>query len=275
MRVKNRTKMPLVYLHGVVPVLVLALLASFPSAASADTCVGNCGTAGVDGVVPLSPTGNSSYQWVSTNLGLSGVGILPTGALGEETNGSTLASSLFSATAGDALSFYFNYTSSDCEEFADYAWAGLFNSSHTLQALLFTARTTQSGNAVPGFGVPLPVATLTPSTVVINAGQTTWSPLGSSSGTCFIAVGQGCGSTGWVLSDYTIPTAGDYYLQVGVVNWSDEAFDSGLALDGVSIGGVPIGPPTPPTTTPEPASLAMLACGLLGIGAFRRRSARQ
>jgi hypothetical protein len=46
---------------------------------------------------------------------------------------------------------------------------------------------------------------------------------------------------GWVLSDYTIPTTGDYYLQVGVVNWSDELYDSGLALDGVSIGGVPIG----------------------------------
>jgi hypothetical protein len=80
---------------------------------------------------------------------------------------------------------------------------------------------------------------------------------------------------GWVLSDYTIPTTGDYYLQAGVVNWSDKLFDSGLALDGVSIGGVPIGPPTPPATTPEPASLAILACGLLGIGAFRRRSARQ
>jgi hypothetical protein len=105
-------------------------------------------------VLWLSPTSNSSFQWVSTNQGLNGVGILPAGALGSETNGSTLATSLFSATAGDPLSFYFNYTSSDGAGFADYAWAGLFNSSNTLQALLFTARTTPSGNAGCGGNPP-------------------------------------------------------------------------------------------------------------------------
>jgi hypothetical protein len=209
---------------------------------------------------------------VSTNLGLNGVGVLPTGGLGLETNGSTLTTSLFSATAGNPLSFYFDYTSSDGKQFADYAWAGLFNSSNTLQALLFTARTTASGNAVPGFGVPPPVATLSPATVAIHPGATKWSPLGSSSGACFIAVGQGCGSTGWVLSTFNITTTGNYYLKVGTVNWGDTEFDSGLALDGVSVNGVPITPP--PTTTPEPASLVMLALGLAGIGAFRRKAAQ-
>ena len=174
---KNNLLVPQRLIFGVIPVLVLLLLASCPRPAFADTCVGNCGSAGADGVVPLSPTGNSSYQWVSTNQGLNGVGILPTGALGSETNGSTLATSVFSATAGDPLSFYFNYTSSDGQGFADYAWAALFNSSNTLQALLFTARTTPSGDAVPGFGVPPPVATLTPATVPIQDGLTTWSPL--------------------------------------------------------------------------------------------------
>jgi len=271
---KNKELVPHRLIFGAISVLVLVLLASCPRPAFADTvpagwtCVGNCGTSGADGVVPLSPAGNSSFQWVSTNQGLIGVGILPTGALGSETNGSTLATSLFSATAGDPLSFYFNYTSSDGAGF-DYAWAGLFNSSNTLQALLFTARTTPSGDAVPGFGVPLPVATLTPSTVPIQDGLTTWSPLGGSSGDC----SDGCGTTGWVLSTFSITNAGNYYLKVGVVNWNDEIFDSGLALDGVSVAGVPIS--TPPTTAPEPASLAMLACGLAGVGFLRRKTARQ
>ena len=274
---KNNEIVPYRLVFGVIPVLVLVLLASCPRPAFADTipagwtCVGNCGSSGADGVVPLSPTGNSSFQWVSTNQGLVGVGILPTGALGSETNGSTLATSLFSAKAGDPLSFYFNYTSSDGAGFADYAWAALFNSSNTLQALLFTARTTPSGDAVPGFGVPLPVATLTPATVPIKDGLTTWSPLGSWSGQCFDV---GCGTTGWVLSTFNITTTGNYYLKVGAVNWLDTQFDSGLALDGVSVAGVPI-TPTPPTTAPEPASLAMLACGLAGIGVLRRKTARQ
>jgi hypothetical protein len=264
------------FVYGAAAVLVLALVASFPTATFADTCVGNCGSSGPDGVVGSSPAGGT-YQWVSTNLGSDGVGILPTGSLGVpgpgtgETNGSTFATSLFGATAGDPLNFYFNYTSSDGAGFADYAWAALFNSSDSLVDLLFTARTTPSGDAVPGFGVPPPAATLTPATVAINAGQTTWSPLGGSSGTCFDV---GCGSTGWILSSYTISTTGNYYLKVGAVNWIDEEFDSGLAFDGITVAGEPI-TPTPPTTTPEPASLALLACGLLGVGVLRRRSARR
>ncbi len=275
---KNNEIVPHRLIFRAIAVLVLVLLASCPSPVFADTvpagwtCVGNCGSSGADGVVPLSPTGNSSFQWVSTNQGLIGVGILPTGPLGSptnETNGSTLATSLFSANAGDPLSFYFNYTSSDGAGFADYAWAGLFNSSNTLQALLFTARTTPTGDAVPGFGVPLPAATLTPPTVPIQDGLTTWSPLGDSSDSCFDV---GCGTTGWILSTFKITTTGNYYLKVGAVNWLDEAFDSGLALDGVSVAGVPI---TPPTTAPEPASLAMLACALAGVGVLRRKAARQ
>src|SRR3977135_3866264 len=99
------------------------------------------------------------YQAAGLVPVIDGVGVLPTGALGMETNGSTLATSVFSASAGTALSFYFNYVTSDGAGFSDYAWAELFNSSKTPVALLFTARTEPSGSIVPGTGLPNPLAT--------------------------------------------------------------------------------------------------------------------
>lgn len=233
------------------------------------TCVGTCGTDGADGVVTLPPNGKTSYQWASTDNGVSGAGVLPTGKLGNETNGSTLATSVFSANAGDSLNFYFNYVTSDGSGYADYGWAALFNSSGALESLLFTARTAPSGNIVPGFGMPPVNATLTPSSVPIIGGAPTWSPLGSGpdgSGTCYNA---GCGYTGWVNANYTIATAGDYYLEIGVVNWSDTSYQTGLAMSGVTVGGKPIG-------VPEPAALGMFGLGALLIGLFaglRRRTA--
>jgi len=226
------------------------------------TCTGNCGTDGVDGVVTLSPLGTSKYEWISTSGGASGVGKLPTGALGSETNGSTLATSVFSANAGTALNFYFNFVTSDGGTFADYAWAELFNSSNNPVALLFTARTVPSGSIVPGSGLPAPLATLTPASVPIIGGAPAWAPLGTSTGACFQA---GCGYTGWVNSNYVIPTAGSYYLKVGVVNWVDTEYDTGLALDGVTVGGAPIGSSVPTLTT---WGILLLAGGLLLAGLF-------
>ena len=226
------------------------------------TKVGGYGTLGADGIVTASPEGGS-YGYVSTYGGQYGAGL----GLGSETTGSYVRSNVFSAAAGEALEFYFNYVTSDGSGFADYAWARLLDSSLTPIAVLFTARTTPNGNSVPGFGMAPIVAITTPSTVTITPGAPLWSALGANgNGTSCYA--NGCGYTDWVKSEYQIASAGDYILEFGVVNWSDSNYQSGMAFDGITIGGTPI---TPPAGVPEPASLALLGLGLAGIGAFRRR----
>ncbi|MFN3595034.1 MAG: NF038132 family protein [Thiobacillaceae bacterium] len=225
------------------------------------SCTGNCGTLGADGVVTASPEGGK-YGYIVSNTGITGLGL----GLGSETDGSRLRSGVFSANAADDLEFYFNYITSDGAGFADYAWVRLLKGDLSEAALLFTARTTPDGNTVPGFGMPMidPGVTLDPASTPIIPGGPVWPPLGGYSGTCFSV---GCGYTGWIKMSYEMAAAGDYVLEFGVVNWGDQNYDSGLAFDGILVGGKPIDP------IPEPATLALLGLGLAGLG-FMRRKAR-
>lgn len=123
------------------------------------TSVGNCGTnTAADGEVTPAP-GFASYQWISTRGSPTGGGTLPVGPTGQETNGLAAHTPVFTVNAGDKLDFFFNYITSDGAAFIEYAWAGLFDGVSTFDSYLFTARTTPSGNTMPGFGLPGPLIT--------------------------------------------------------------------------------------------------------------------
>ena len=77
-----------------------------------------------------------------------------------------------------------------------------------------------------------------------------------------------CGPSGWIHADYTFSATGDFYLEFGVVNWGDEAFDSALAFDFTGLTRASFPDATSTGTVPEPTTAAL---ALLGLGLLARR----
>ena len=229
------------------------------------TCAGNCSTSTPNGDITPVPSGASRFGYVTTFQTGNHTDPFVIGG----TNGSVLASSAFTGLAGQTMSFYFDYITSDGSSFPDYAWVQLRNTTTLSLTTLFTARTNPSGNTVPGFGLPGITAgvTLTPSSVVVTPGLTNFSGLGADSGACWLGPGNGCGNTGWIAASYDFTADDSYQLVFGVSNVNDGGYQSALLFDyDTGEGGAPT-----ISTTPEPASLLLVATGALALGFLRRR----
>lgn len=257
------------------------------------------GTAGlIDGTstVPVSSTGNTPFVYLTTTGGVQNVSPLQLKSDGkgseQSENGSVLRSSAFSAAQGDSLSLQFNFVSTDGRGYEDYAWARLVRAgSNDTAAWLYTARSDRSarGSVVPGNVLKRQVDGSLPDeldaqlnngdSVGFNVSSTVWAPLGGWSGSCWTDANT-CGPSGWIVSDYDFAQGGDYVLEMGVVNWGDEAFDSALAFDFRGLRSADfsdlrvLGPDPDGGTVPVPATPTLVLAGL-GLVAARSRQRRR
>jgi hypothetical protein len=259
--------------------------ATLPGDLASWQCLGSCGSSVSNGDISLSPLGSARYAFVTTSgsmaMGASPLQLDQGGkGNGTENNGSRFSSRSFSAAAGEVLEMRFNFVSTDGKGFDDYAWARVVNASDdSLVAWLFTARSSNSstGKIVPGDVVRK--AEFDPDTMIVGfkdfafnskdaIDPVDWSPLGDSNRTCWEDNAKGCGFTGWLQSRLSFAQEGSFRVEVGVVNWGDTAYDSGLAFDFVGLNAGSTSP------VPEPSGAVLLLLGLLALGAahpYRRR----
>ena len=249
------------------------------------TSKGTMGSIGGTLAMPTSPTVNSQFGYVTTAGGVNGISPLnlkPDGKVGGQTNGSKAVSSTFNANAGDTLQMYFNYMSTDGRDYVDYSWARLLGENGDHIAWLFAAESNNSGNGnvVPGKVLKsqdkdLPMlpdevdATVNDgNTVGFEVSSTDWAPLGDSVGACWDSSNT-CGSTGWLKSQYIIGDAGIYFLELGVMNWGDEAFQSALAIDFDGLNSAKFGSQV--AAVPVPAAAWLFGSALLAFAGLRRK----
>lgn len=254
------------------------------------TSKGTMGSIGGTLAMPTSPTGNSQFAYVTTAGGIDNNSVGgPVSPLvlknngdgsGNQTNGSSMKSTSFNAAQNDSLSMYFNYISTDGGHYPDYAWARLVDNNNNHVAWLFAAESSNraNGNVVPGsvlknqFNDALPdevdAVVNGGNTVGFEVGDTNWSPLGGSAGTCWDNSNT-CGSTDWLLSEYTIQNTGIYYLELGVMNWGDDLFDSALAIDFDGLNSARFGSQV--AAVPVPAAAWLFGSALLGFAGLRRK----
>ncbi len=257
---------------------------TLPGALEGWQCQGQCGSLGADGHITLSPLGNAQYAYVatagSTALNVSPL-VLDPNSRGFEQNGSSFTSGAFTATTGAVLEMRFNYVSTDGKGFDDYAWARVIDAVNgDLVAWIFTARSSNSstGQIVPGDVVDR--SEFDPDDIIVDydsfefhtqdsSDPINWSALGDSNRSCWRENAHGCGYTGWLHSRYSFAQGGSFRVEVGLVNWGDYAYDSGLAFDFIGLQ------PGFSNPVPEPGSGALLALGLAGLAALKSRRARR
>ena len=260
------------------PASTWAAEAALPSSLADWSCTGHCGSSAAQGDVSLSPLANPLYGYVATS-GSDALGVSPVTITGgsrgsdHEENGSRWLSPAFTASAGDLLNMRFNYVSTDGKGFDDYGWARIVNAAdNSLVAWIFTAQSNNgsTGKIVPGDVVDK--SAFDPGQVIVNykdfvfntrndSNPIDWAPLGLSNGSCWRTDAEGCGFTGWLQSRHTFAGTGSFRVELGVVNYGDEAYDSGLAFDFAGLAA----------PVPEPAPWALL---LLGGGLLARRVRR-
>lgn len=254
------------------------------------TCAGACGSLGANGDITLSPLNSTQYGYLTTAgssaHNVSPLSIAESGGQGStffQTNGSSYTSAAFNVAAGESVEAYFNYVSTDGKGFDDYAWARLVDAGNgSTVAWLFNARSTNGNkqSVVPGNALGKAsnnTVDFDPDTTIVNyddfdfntrntdiGNPVDWSPLGDSNGACWRGNAEGCGFTGWLLSRVT-PGAGTYRLEIGVVNFGDELYDSGLAFDLQGLVAAPV---------PVPAAIWLLGSALIFMGVGRRNALR-